>query len=238
MRLPSALLFATLCTPVVALAAQAPADTSAPAAPASAPVPSSTPAPVIRTPTAILQPALDTIKSMLPTLHPDRWKTSNILRDETASNLDSIQRDMDTTLPTLLTAADSAPNSVARILPAYRNIEALYDVLLRVAQVGRLSAPGPQTTALDQATAGLDDARRALGDRLQVAALAQEKQVTDLQAALRAVPKPEPPAPAVIHILPPAKKPTPTKKPAAKKPTPPPTTATPASSTPASSPPK
>jgi hypothetical protein len=170
-----------------------------------------------------LQPALDTLQQTLDTLRLDKWKTSGAVREETDANISSIRRDLETTLPPLLTDADGSPDSVARVLPAFRNIEALYDVLLRVAQVGRLSAPGAQSAALDQAMANLDDGRRTLGDRLQAAALAREQQLGDLKAALRAIPPATAaPAPAPCPPSPPARKRKPQPKPA-QKPSPAPT---------------
>jgi hypothetical protein len=87
-------------------------------------------------------------------------------------------------------------------------------VLLRVATAARLAAPAEQSSALDQAVTTLDAGRRALGDRLQVNAAAEEKRVGDLQAALKAIPPPAPPPPTpVCPTPPPAKK---KAKPAAK----------------------
>jgi hypothetical protein len=211
MRLLSpALLFTILCTSGAALTAQTPTSPSPATAQAS------------KTPSAILQPALDALQQTLDTLRLDKWKTSGAVRDETDANISSIHRDLESTLPPLLAAADGAPDSVAKVLPAFRNIEALYDVLLRVAQVGRLSAPSAQSAALDQAMAALEDGRHTLGDRLQAAALAQEKQVGDLKAALRAVPPAPAAAPAACPPPPPAKKRKPQSKPA-QKPAPAPT---------------
>jgi len=158
-------------------------------------------------PSTMLRPALDVLKTALDGVRLDKWKGPAAVRSDEDANLASIRKDMETTLPPLLAAADAAPDSAAKTLPAYRNVEALYDVLLRVAAAGKLAAPGDQSSALDQALARLDDGRRALGDRLQEDAKAQEKRVGDLQAALKAIPPPAPPpAPVVCPALPPVKK--------------------------------
>jgi hypothetical protein len=162
----------------------------------------------------MLQPSLDVLKSALDGVRLDKWKGSAAVRSDADTNLASIRKDMETTLPSLLATADAAPDSAAKALPAYRNVEALYDVLLRVATAGRIAAPGDQSSALDQALARLDDGRRALGDRLQEDAKSQEKRVGDLQAALKAVPPPAPPPVPVVCPTPaPVKK---KAKPAAK----------------------
>jgi hypothetical protein len=164
-----------------------------------------------------MQPALDMLQQTIRTLRPDKWKTSEAIRQETSANLDSIHRDLETPLPQLLAAADGAPVSVSRMLPAYRNIEALYDVLLRIAEVGNLTAPSPQSEALERARAALEDGRRAIGDRLTSAALAQDQQVRTLQAAVHAIP------PAPVPVACPAPAPVKkhrTRKKAVKKPAP------------------
>ena len=202
--LPALLLMLLVPPRTVALAAQA----------AVTPPPAD--APTASTASAILQPALTNLQQAIDAQHTDKWKASARLRDDTDANIRSIRRDADTVLPPLLAEADASQDSVAAGLPVLRNIEALYDVLLRVALVGRVSAPAPQSAALDQAMAKLDDARRTLGDRLQVVAAAREKQVSDLQAALRAVPTTPALAPVATAAPVPEKKRTPRKKPAPK----------------------
>lgn len=179
-HLPSAFFLVMGCGPCIALAAQAPA----PAAPVAA---------MQTKPSALVQPAIDTLQQTLAGLRPDKWKTSDGARQEASANVSSIRRDLDGTLPALLSAADAAPGSVSRLMPAYRNVEALYDVLLRVVGTGNLAAPGEQRAALEQARRSLEDAQRSLGDRIKSAALSQEQQIHSLQAALRAVPPPQPP---------------------------------------------
>ena len=179
---PVALLI--FCGSCAALAAQSPAVTQP-----------RTEVPPPRTmPSSLMQPALDILQQTLGQLRPEKWKVSDTVRQEMTADLGSIRRDLETTLPPLLTAADNAPGSVSQLLPAYRNVEALYDVLLRVAQTGSIAAPNQQSAALERARASLEDGQRALGDRLKSAALAEEQQVRSLQVALRAVP----PAPAPV----------------------------------------
>jgi hypothetical protein len=182
--------------------------------PASAPAAETQP---LKMPSAIMQPALDTLQQTISMLRPEKWKMSGAAREEAAANISSIRHDLEATLPSLLTSADGAPDSVTQVLPAYRNVEALYDVLLRVSETGSLFAPDQQSSALEEARAKLEVGRRELGERLQSAAVAREKQMHDLQAAVRAIP---PPAPAPVCPL----TPTPTKhkprKKTTKKPTP------------------
>lgn len=180
-----ALLLAVFCSPHAAFAAQAPSGAPPPPAEAAQQ----------KTPSAIMQPALASLQQALAAQRTDKWKMPAALRESTDSNINSIRHDLDTTLPPLLQTADAAPDSVAQMLPAYRNIEALYDVLLRVTETSSFAAPSQQSDALQQAISSLDEGRRSFADRLQSAALASDRQIHSLQATIKATPPP-PPAPA------------------------------------------
>lgn len=184
-----ALFVVVLCGPGM-LAAQAPANP-----------PASPPPQAVKTPSAIMQPSLDALQQVLDVLQPEKWKASGRVREEAAANINSIRRDLTTTLPPLMATADGTPDSVAHVLPAYRNIEALYDVLLRVTETSKLSAPSQQAMTLEKTLAGLEDGRRALGDQIQAAALSRNQQLHDLQAAVRTAQ--HAPAPAPVTCPPP-----------------------------------
>lgn len=169
------------------------------------------------TPSAVLQPAVGQIRQTLAGLRPDHWKTPGPVTQETAQNLASIQRDLDSTLPGLLATADRNPASVQDVLPAFRNVDALYDVLLRVTEVAKLAAPSQQSTALQQAIVALEDARRSLGDQLQNSASNQTNAIVSLQKQLQAAKS----APAeTVAAAPVCPTPAPAKKRSAAKPKP------------------
>jgi hypothetical protein len=198
--------FMALCAPAMLLAQ--PASGNAPSANAA-------PAPRPALPSATMQPTLDVLKGALSTINLDKWKASTAIKAEADGNLRSVQRDIESTLPPLLAAADSAPDSVTKSLPVFRNVDALYDVMLRLDAAGRLAAPKDQISALDQALAGLSDVRRTLGDQLQANAEAQDSRVNRLQASLKAVPPPAAP-PTPVECTPPPTKKKRVTKPAAK----------------------
>ena len=228
-RTRKALLFGVVLSAGAAYAAQAPTQAPAPASPpTSAPAKPATAAQAAPTaPSALLKPSLDQLLQTLGGLKLDKWKGGSV-RTEAAANIASIQQDLQSTLPGLLATADAAPGTVSKVLPAFRNVDAVYDVVLRVFVAAKVSAPADQIAQLQQAMGDLDKSRRALGDRVQEMSVAQEKQVVDLQASLKTLPAPvcpvTPPAPAPA--------PTPAKKPVAKKKKPATTTPKPAASQP------
>lgn len=158
-----------------------------------------------QTTSAMLQPSLDTLHKTMQSLHLDKWKGGSV-RAEAERNIGSVMQDIEGTLPPLLQNADAAPASVSAALPAVRNIDALYDVVLRVFDAARVSAPGDQVEALQQAMSGLESGRRALMDHLTAAADAREKQVADLQNKLKTQVVPACPAPPPAPVCPTPKK--------------------------------
>lgn len=157
---------------------------------------------------ATLQPSIQLVKEALNTVNVDKWKASAAIKSEADGNLHSVQHDMDETLPALVRIADASPDSPSKAVPVYRNVDALYDVMLRLDAAGRLAAPKDELGALDDALASIAKARSALGDQLQSNAEAQERRVVQLQqAAARPAPAP---APAPVQCTPPP--PTTTKK--------------------------
>jgi hypothetical protein len=208
MALRTSLFLLAFCGSGMALAAQAPSGMSNTQGQNSTRPANAAP------PSATLQPSLDVLKQGISEIRVDRWKASGAIRNEAQSNVGSIQRDLESTLPPLLAAADAAPDSTAKVLPVYRNVDALYDVMLRLVAAGRLAAPSDQMSALDQALARLSDGRRSLGEQLQADADAQERRVSRLESALKAVPPPvPPPAPAICPSTPAKKKARPVAKP-------------------------
>ncbi|HKD61078.1 MAG TPA: hypothetical protein VKB47_11505 [Terracidiphilus sp.] len=230
MRITETIFFATaLLSPVFVCAAQTTAGT--PASPTAAAGTSFKPSP----PSQILQRSLDEVQLTAGGVRLDKWKRGTV-RDEAATNIDAIQRDLRGTLPALLKEADSNPSSLSKALPLSRNVDALYDVLVHVVEGARVAGTSEQVGQLKQAMQDLEKARLALDNQMQQVADAQEKQIVALQgtvqkqeASLRAAATP-PPAPKC-----PA--PTPAKKKPAAKPSATSTTK-PAAGTPSNQPPK
>lgn len=153
-------------------AAQQPAA-SQPAQAATAPV----------TAEAILQPAMGNLLETFQGLKIEKWKKGSV-RDEAGQNVDAVLRDIQNNMPPLVTAANAAPGALSKSLPLLKHLDALYDVVLRVEEAARVSAPGDQVGAVQQSLLKLGAARIALDDQLQAQAAAQEKEMGDLAAEL------------------------------------------------------
>jgi hypothetical protein len=138
-----------------------------------------------------------------------------------------MQRDLTVTLPGLLSQVESQPAGHAALSPSFavfRNVDALYDVLLRVTETAALTASSYDSNSLEQARAGLEDARSKLGAWLVDSIGAQDATVVRLQSAQTAKPDTAAAAPAKIVV---DDGPAIAPKPRKKKPVNPPATAAP-----------
>ncbi|HZY62397.1 MAG TPA: hypothetical protein VFE38_07715 [Edaphobacter sp.] len=130
----------------------------------------------------ILQPTLSRISQVIASLNISHWKAPNEVRAATQQNADSIQRDMSGTLPGLLATADTDPSRVSAVFPVYRNIDALYDVLLRVSETAGLAAPQREMSDIHDALQQLESARTNLGNAIFTLAKNNEAATIKLQA--------------------------------------------------------
>jgi len=152
-------------------------------------------------PSRLVQPSLDNLQHTLFALRLEKWKRGTV-RDEATANVNAILHDLQQTLPPLLRDADASPAMLSKVLPASRNLDALYDTFLRVEEASRIAAPGDQVSQLQSALYGLESARRTLDTTIQQTALEQEMHIGALQTALKTqavlqcpvTPPPVPPA--------------------------------------------
>jgi hypothetical protein len=142
-----------------------------------------------------LRPALDNVKSTVGGLSVSRWKVPGPVRANVEGDIASIQHDLNDTLPGLMASAGTGSSSVLPQFAVFRNLDALYDVLLRVAETANFANASADAASLEAARASLEDGRARLGTWLMQALGAQDAELVRL--------KTPPPAPAVAP--PPAK---------------------------------
>jgi hypothetical protein len=132
----------------------------------------------------ILNPALGQVSQAVAGLNISRWKAPGEVRSAAQQNADSILRDLHNTLPGLLTQADASPDSISAVFPVYRNIDALYDVLLRVSETADLAASQDEASNVGSALNQLESARKNLGDAIFSSAKNHEAEIVKLRATV------------------------------------------------------
>jgi hypothetical protein len=139
-------------------------------------------------PIASLRPALANVQNTIANLGVSHWKAPAETRAAVQQDIGSMQRDLNATLPGLVAQAEANPTALSPAFAVFRNLDALYDVLLRVTETAALAGSGADAGSLEDARAGLEDGRGKLGTWLLQSISAQDAQVVHLQTALAAHP--------------------------------------------------
>lgn len=152
---------------------------------------------------ANLRPSLANVQTAIGNLSIPRWKAPADVRAAAQQDVASMQRDLNTTLPGLMAQVESQPAGAAALAPSFavfRNLDALYDVLLRVTETAALTGSSYDANSLEQARAGLEDARSQLGSWLVQSIGAQDAQIARLLAAPASPASTAAPAPTRIVV--------------------------------------
>ena len=136
------------------------------------------------------------LRRTLTSVNVPKWKAPGDIRQTTASDVDSMQRDVSDTLPSLINTALADPAKISPAFSVYRNVDALYDVLLRVSETAQLAGSN-DARMLEEQRAALEDARTQLGAALVQSTQVQDAEVVHLRAAAVEAPPP-PPAKTVV----------------------------------------
>ena len=164
-----------------------------------------------------LQQASQSTQDDLSHMRMDKWKTDSGTKRQTESNVESIQRNLQTALPGILTDLKNSPENAALTFKLYRNLDALYDVVSSVVESAGAFGSKEEFQSLSRDLGALEGSRRALAERMDKIATAKETEIGQLRTALQnARAEAAPKRTVVDDTAPPPKKPAPRKKPAPK----------------------
>ncbi len=173
----------------------------------------------------------------LSALRIERWKTSGASKKETITKVDSIQRNLQGTLPEVIAQLRAAPEDLPTTFRLYRILDALCSVVGSVAEDTGAFGSKDELQAMSNDLNGLDSSRKQMAQRMESLSTSKEVEIirlrADLKTAQAAVPVAPPKKTVVDDNQPPAKKLAVKKKPAAKPGTTPSTAKPPAGQTPA-----
>ena len=137
------------------------------------------------------------LRRALDSINVPKWKAPGDVRQTTMSDVDSMQRDVAETLPNLINTALADPAKISPAFSVYRNVDALYDVLLRVSETAQLAGSNDARLLEDQ-RATLEESRTQLGAALLQSSQAQDAEVVHLRSTAVAAPPPPPATKTVI----------------------------------------
>lgn len=176
-------------------------------------------------------------------LRVERWKTSTASKKDALAAVDSVQRNLQGTLPDVIAQLRASPEDLAATFKLYRNLDALCDVFGSLAEGAAQLGSKDEQQALGNDLEGFVSTRKQMAQRMESLSSTKEAELVRLRVALKTAQAAIPAAPPKITVVddnPPAKKPAVKKKPVAKPTTTPPGAAKPPAAqpqTPATQPP-
>lgn len=132
-----------------------------------------------------LQSVSSALNSAISQLKIDKWKADGNSKRQAEANGESIQRNLNSALPGMISSVRSAPQDLAAEFKLYRNVNALYDVLSSLTESAGAFGPKNDYEALARQLDNLDDIRRNLGDTLEQLAAANQSQLDQLRTQVR-----------------------------------------------------
>ena len=180
---------------------------------------------------ANLESASQTTQQDLARLRIDKWKVDSGTKRQTQGDTESLLKNLQNALPTILGDLKNSPENLALTFKTYRNLDALYDVLNSVVESAGAFGSKEEYQSLGNDLGAVESSRRAFAERMDKLANAKETEVSQLRVALQNARAVAPPKKTVVDDTEPAPK----KAPVKKKPVPKPNTPGPAK--PAANPP-
>jgi hypothetical protein len=134
-----------------------------------------------------LQSAATDANTQISKLRIEKWKADSASKQQAQSNAQSIQRNLSSALPGMISAVRSAPQDLGAEFKLYRNLNALYDVMSSLAESAGAFGPKNDYEALAHQLETFDSVRRNLGDSLERLTASTQSQLEQLQTQVRAL---------------------------------------------------
>jgi hypothetical protein len=167
-----------------------------------------------------LQQTSQAMQDDLSHLRIEKWKTDSGTKRQTQSDVESVDRNLQSALPGMLNDLKNSPESAPITFKVYRNLDALYDVMNSVVESAGAFGNKEEFQSLNKDLGSLEDSRRAFATRMDKVANAKESEIGQLRAALQTARAEIPPKKTVVDDTNPnsEKKPVKRKKAAVPKP--------------------
>jgi hypothetical protein len=121
----------------------------------------------------------------LAKLRVEKWKTDSSNKRQMQANVESIERNLQSALPEMISQARMSPENLTATFRVYRNLTALYDVFAAVAESAGAFGTKDEFQALQNDLSMLERSRRAFADRMETLAGAKEAELARLRTAVQ-----------------------------------------------------
>jgi hypothetical protein len=147
----------------------------------------------------------------------EKWKTDSDSKRQAQATADSIQRNLTSALPALISNVRTAPQDLGEEFKLYRNLNALYDVFASLTESTGAFGAKSDYEALAQQLDVIDSVRRDMGNALESLTASTQSELAQLRTQVHtlqqaAATPPPPPKKVVVDDNEPAKKTTHKKK--------------------------
>jgi hypothetical protein len=115
----------------------------------------------------------------------ERWKADGGSKRQAQQNVESIERNLQEALPTMIAELRSSPESLPSSFKLYRNLDALYDVFGAVVESAGAWGSKDEFQALENDLSALEKSRHGFADRMASLASAKETELARLRSEAR-----------------------------------------------------
>jgi hypothetical protein len=180
-----------------------------------------------------LEQASQSAQDDLSHLRIEKWKTDSGTKRQTENDAQSVLRNLQNALPSIVGELKNAPESLPSTFKLYRNLDALYDVMNSLVESAGAFGGKEEFQSLNKDLGAIEEVRRAFAQRMDKLASAKETEIGQLRVELQNARAAIPPKKTVVDDT----EPPPPKKTVKKKTVPKPKPANPQGSPSPASPP-
>ena len=145
-----------------------------------------------------LQQASQGAQENLSHLRIEKWKTDSATKRQTEADSQSVLRNLQNALPTMLTDLKNSPENLALTFKLYRNLDALYDVMTSLTESTGAFGGKEEYQALSNDLGNIESSRRAFAERMDKLANAKESEIGQLRVDLQTARAAAPPKKTVV----------------------------------------
>jgi hypothetical protein len=127
-------------------------------------------------------------------LRIEKWKADGSTKRATETDVGSIQRNLQSALPEIVTQLRGSPEDLPASFKLYRNLDALYDVFISVVESAGAFGPKDDFQLLQEDLDALERSRRSMADRIESLSAAKESELARLRSEVRTLQAAQTPA--------------------------------------------
>jgi len=151
-----------------------------------------------------LEQASQSAQDDLSHLRIEKWKTDSGTKRQTENDTQSVLRNLQNALPSMVGELKNAPESLPSTFKLYRNLDALYDVMNSLVESAGAFGGKEEFQSLNKDLGAIEEARRAFAQRMDKLASAKENEIGQLRVELQNARAAIPPKKTVVDDTEPA----------------------------------